>query len=403
MRDLERVADAGYAASERPLVVLGGDDAVRLVAGYLRETGVSADRIYLNTGAIEGFERAMGPRGASGQVVILEFDDVEGFTRYAGHPPIPGHRPGGLPTRERLTALKEGGRDTAIRNAAPAPRALQQARKQAAQSKPERSARDEGAGEQPGPSDLPPRRAGTTDESSRPQNDNGAVDQGGKGWTTDTRPGAVGPLRTAKPEHEIPGTPVDQVSVKFDEMIGWERPNSMLVFRQARASEPPAALRHACIAEPLQDPAYRETLVREPRKLQDASAYLPGLYGTVWKTAFGNHTVGLGRVGVLRDGGKPDSAVSLQVYWDHGPTFAGSARPDINVWAAVDAYAGDAGVLLRVYPGADAWPVRCIDVVFARDNPRNILWGRLYHDNGSVRATRFAPEYKPYDLSSERG
>lgn len=214
---------------------------------------------------------------------------------------------------------------------------------------------------------------------------------------TPQRPGSARDRTTAedrsttanRPTHAFGGTPVEPDQVNFPEMIGWQPDTGIFSF-DAKAEAPPNHLQQACIDLDSAAPPERIRHVNQERRRADL--YLPGLYETSWKDRRNGHLVGLSRVGVLRREGRPSVAPTVLVYWNYPEVGATrDLRADIRVTGAAATTVGEDGVLYRVFLDEAAWPLRCIDLVFTREAPVRVRYGRLYYDDGRVHAAPFQP------------
>ena len=169
----------------------------------------------------------------------------------------------------------------------------------------------------------------------------------------------------------------------------WDRLNPL---RQARARETTESLDLACVAAELQEPAFQEGLVREDntRDLSGPWVSKLGLYGTAWAGRVNGQLVTLADMAVLAKG-TPETAPTLYV---HGQYMGGAADADIKARGAAAATLGEEGLLYRAYFEEDAWPVRCIDLVFDRNNPGTFRHGRLYYEsNGRIYGVTYEPAF----------
>ena len=169
----------------------------------------------------------------------------------------------------------------------------------------------------------------------------------------------------------------------------WDRLNPL---RQARAREASESLDLACIAADLQKPAFQEGLVREDNTGDLSGPWVSklGLYGTAWAGRVNGQLVTLADMAVLAKG-PPETAPTLYV---HRQYRGGTASADIRVRGAATTTLGEEGLLYRAYFKGDAWPVRCIDLVFDRANPGTFRHGRLYYENhGRIYAATYEPEF----------
>lgn len=204
----------------------------------------------------------------------------------------------------------------------------------------------------------------------------------------------VGTRRADGSSVDFGGVPATHSSERLAVLVGqvekpspWEWAN---LFRQARAMETDETLDLACSATELDDPAFQKRLVREDNTDDLSGPWVSklGLYGTVWAGDINGHLVTLADMAVLATG-MPETAPTLYL---HRRFKGDEAKADIKARGAAAATLGETGLLYRVYFAEDAWPVRCIDLVFDRKNPGNFRHGRLYYENeGRIYVVTYEP------------
>lgn len=202
--------------------------------------------------------------------------------------------------------------------------------------------------------------------------------------------------RTEASPFNFGGLPTAQAVERLAVLIGevedpsmWDRLNPS---RQARATETAETLDLACIGTDFQDSAFQEGLLREDNTGELWGPWVPklGLYGTVWAGRVNGHLVTLADMAVLAKGA-PETAPTLYV---HHQNKSGAAEADIKAHGAATATMGEEGLLYRAYFEDDAWPVRCIDLVFDRNYPGTFRHGKLYYENeGRIYAATYEPEF----------
>lgn len=169
----------------------------------------------------------------------------------------------------------------------------------------------------------------------------------------------------------------------------WDRLNPL---RQARAMATTESLDLACIAAEFQEPAFQEGLVRDDNTSDLSGPWVSklGLYGTAWAGSVNGQLVTLADMAVLAKG-TPETAPTLYVHRQYG---SGTADAAIRARGAATVTLGQEGLLYRAYFEEDAWPVRCIDLVFDRANPGTFRHGRLYYENhGRIYAATYEPDF----------
>ena len=167
-------------------------------------------------------------------------------------------------------------------------------------------------------------------------------------------------------------------------------------WKSAYASLPKEAPHKACIDQLFQGEIIRNKLVRDEAKPVRYSAFAPMLFGTTWTQFLNGHKVALTKVGILRETGKPHGPPEVIVYHNYqrlSHKQRMDQEPYIKVRGAVRGSMGKEGILYRVFLDNDAWPLRCIDLVFSRKGPRRVSFGTIYYDrNGRLMAVNFQPK-----------
>lgn len=206
----------------------------------------------------------------------------------------------------------------------------------------------------------------------------------------------AGTRRTEASPFDFGGGPAAQPVEGLAALVGiiegpsiWDRLN---LLRQARARETTESLDLACITAELQEPEFQEGLVHEDNSSDLSGPWVSklGLYGTAWAGRVNGQLVTLADMAVLAEG-TPETAPTLYVHREYG---GGAADAEINARGAATATLGEEGLLYRAYFEEDAWPVRCIDLVFDRTRPGTFRHGRLYYENqGRIYAATYEPEF----------
>ena len=212
--------------------------------------------------------------------------------------------------------------------------------------------------------------------------------------TTKERLGVVRTRRMGASSVNFGGSPAAQPNEYLATLLGpiegpsiWDRINPL---RSASAMETKETLDLACIAVELQGPAFQKRLVREDSSGDLSGPWVSklGLYGTAWAGRVNGHLVTLADMAVLATGA-PETAPTLYV---HRRYTAGAAKAAIKARGAATATLGENGLLYRAYFEENAWPVRCIDLVFDRKNPGTFQYGKLYYENkGRIYAAMYDP------------
>lgn len=194
------------------------------------------------------------------------------------------------------------------------------------------------------------------------------------------------------------GGPVDGTGASLMASVGEVKKeegflSSLSIVSKAFAdNEPDPLLNTACIAD-----AYRSITPIKSYDTGDAVSgsykkldYMPGLYSTSWTDTVNGHLVGLTKVSVLQDGGRDGKQPEIHVYENYKQ---GDNKASLHAKGEVRSYIGENGVLYRTFFGKDAWPVRCMDVVFSRKGARTAKTGTLYYDKGGkVYAADYTPK-----------
>ena len=211
---------------------------------------------------------------------------------------------------------------------------------------------------------------------------------------TQERLAVVGTRRMDASSVNFGGAPAAQSHERLAALVGpveslsiWDRINSL---RQAWATETNETLDLPCIAAKLEDPAFQKKLVREDNTGDLSGPWVSklGLYGTAWTGHVNGQLVTLADMAVLATGA-PETAPTLYLYRQYK---GGAAQADIKARGAATATLGEMGLLYRAYFEEDAWPVRCIDLVFDRKHPGAFRYGKLYYEhNGSIYAATYQP------------
>ncbi|OSQ40652.1 OmpA family protein [Thalassospira mesophila] len=144
----------------------------------------------------------------------------------------------------------------------------------------------------------------------------------------------------------------------------------------AKASETTLPTNIACIEDTYRPVGAVMSLAND-RPVHETADYLPGLYSTSWHDTVNHHLVGLTKVAVLQNGGSTDGDPDVFVFENYKK---GDQKPAIKTSGHARSYLGTDGVMYRVFMDADAWPVRCMDVLFSRKDPFGTAEGRIYYD-----------------------
>lgn len=170
----------------------------------------------------------------------------------------------------------------------------------------------------------------------------------------------------------------------------WDR---IIMINSAKAADTSETLDLSCIHKRLNNSSFqRSLLTKENSKRILSGPYVGklGLYGTSWHQIVNGQRIGLSNVAVLKNG-EPETAPKLYIWKNYHTT---NQQPDIVAYGNVTSIIGKKGLLYRVFFGFDGWPVRCIDLVFDRDNPGTFRHGMLYYESkGEIYSINFHPEF----------
>ena len=215
-----------------------------------------------------------------------------------------------------------------------------------------------------------------------------------RGDSTQERLAMVRTRRTDASSVNFGGALAAQANERLATLVGpvesssiWDR---IIQLRQAWATETNETLDLACIAVEFDNPVFQRTLVREDNTGDLSGPWVSklGLYGTAWAGHVNGQLVTLANMAVLATG-TPETAPTLYL---HRQYKGGAARADIKAQGAAMTTLGETGLLYRAYFEEDAWPVRCIDLVFDRKNPGAFRYGKLYYEHeGSIYAATYEP------------
>ncbi|WP_168184874.1 OmpA family protein [Thalassospira sp. MCCC 1A01428] len=159
--------------------------------------------------------------------------------------------------------------------------------------------------------------------------------------------------------------------------------SSLWPLGSAKASETTLPTNIACIEDTYRPVGAVMSLAND-RPVHETADYLPALYSTSWYDTVNNHLVGLTKVAVLQNGGSVDGDPDVFVFENYKK---GDQKPAIKTIGHARSYVGTDGVMYRVFMDGDAWPVRCMDVLFSRKDPFGTAEGRIYYDrDGHVYA-----------------
>ena len=194
------------------------------------------------------------------------------------------------------------------------------------------------------------------------------------------------------------GSPVDGTGANLMASVGEVKKEEGLfssfsiVSKAIAADEPDPLLNTACIADayrnitPIKSYATGDTVSSSYKKMD----YMPGLYSTSWADTVNGHLVGLSNVSVLQDGGRGPKQPEMHVFENFKQ---GDQTPTLQAKGEVRSYVGKDGVLYRTFFGKEAWPVRCMDIVFSRKGAKTASAGTLYYDrDDKVYAADYTPK-----------
>lgn len=194
------------------------------------------------------------------------------------------------------------------------------------------------------------------------------------------------------------GAPVDGTGASLMASVGEVKKEEGLfsslsiVSKAFAADEPDPLLNTACIADayrnitPIKSYDTGNTVSSSYKKMD----YMPGLYSTSWVDTVNGHLVGLTNVSVLQDGGRGPKQPEMHVFENFKK---GDQTPTLQAKGEVRSYIGKDGVLYRTFFGKEAWPVRCMDIVFSRKGAKTATAGTLYYDRADkVYAAAYTPK-----------
>lgn len=133
---------------------------------------------------------------------------------------------------------------------------------------------------------------------------------------------------------------------------------------------------------------------RKPIKGKSLTQFYPGLYNTTWFEKPNGHLVTLEEVVVLKSG-EPFNNDPQVLYFEKGYEEEGEdAKATSSTRGLADTYKGQQGLLYKVFLPKEAWPFRCVDVVFAptEGGGAKAVAGNIFYDNGD---DVFVKEYIP--------
>jgi hypothetical protein len=190
------------------------------------------------------------------------------------------------------------------------------------------------------------------------------------------------------------GKQVKTASVDFKPKVGeplhTNIPWYSRIFSDAYASRQKTELSLACISTAIQDDGQIGVRADDfHEEVGGESIAGMNLNGLIWTDKVNSDLIVLENVSVDADG-NPTSSVKVQVF----PNYNGdpNALPSISAFGAVTTTAGKEALLYRIFMSDDAWPIRCMDIVF-RPSPNGTLAdGTLYHENsGHLYVSKFKP------------
>ncbi|WP_206603532.1 OmpA family protein [Campylobacter blaseri] len=107
-----------------------------------------------------------------------------------------------------------------------------------------------------------------------------------------------------------------------------------------------------------------------------------GLNGGVWYADLNNNRVGIGPVSVLSKNLKPAKNPNIYIYEKY---ISGSnAKSNYILNTNVNTYAGENGLLYRVFINGEKSPINCMDIVFDNFDLKN-SYGYLYYSDSNAR------------------
>ncbi|MES2149863.1 MAG: OmpA family protein [Pseudomonadota bacterium] len=112
------------------------------------------------------------------------------------------------------------------------------------------------------------------------------------------------------------------------------------------------------------------------------SEYLPNLYDTSWTDRVNGNLVALTHVAVLRDGAAPVRKPTVLIFKASRGKLDANSKADYSTVAEVNTYQGETGLLYRVFLDG---PIKCLDVILARDHPVQASNSNLYYQSGRTQ------------------
>lgn len=184
-----------------------------------------------------------------------------------------------------------------------------------------------------------------------------------------------------KPANDMPNTLSGRTGQPDEEKKGVLA--SLWPLGEAKASETTLPTDVACIEDSYR-PVGAVMALSNDRPVHDTTDYMPALYSTSWHDTVNSHLVGLTKVAVLQNGGSADGDPGVFVFENYKK---GDQKPAIQTNGHARSYVGTDGVMYRVFLDEDAWPLRCMDVLYSRKDPFGNAEGRIYYDkDGQVFA-----------------
>ncbi|WP_259781030.1 OmpA family protein [Aestuariispira ectoiniformans] len=216
-----------------------------------------------------------------------------------------------------------------------------------------------------------------------------------------TKPSSQPPTfaKALRQDHSLDfgGKPVDQTGADIASLVGAEKDSGGLlgnvsIFSKAFASDDLSEnplLTTSCIADSYREQGEVKSLSTGTSTRRSIGDYAPGLYSTSWSEKLNSHLVAMTHVAVSRDGDTDPGTPDVFVFANFKP---GQEKPTIEAVGKPRTYMGEAGILYRVFMSKEAWPIRCIDLVFDQKSPEKAAYGRLYYDkDGKVYAASYMP------------
>ncbi len=155
---------------------------------------------------------------------------------------------------------------------------------------------------------------------------------------------------------------------------------SLWPISDAQASNDDPMLGTTCINDTYR-PVGAVMSLDDDKPLRRTSDYVSGLYSTSWHDNVNGHLVGLTNVAVLKDSGLVDKQPDFFVFDNYQK---GDETPALHTTGSARSYAGQNGVIYRVFLDENVWPVRCVDVFFPKGSAKNkTAESRIYYDKNS--------------------